>query len=69
VAAQIISGTEISGQMRRELPPRVAAVQARLGRPPGLAAVLVGKDPASEVYVRNKGKACEENGLFHETLT
>ncbi|HKZ60437.1 MAG TPA: tetrahydrofolate dehydrogenase/cyclohydrolase catalytic domain-containing protein [Candidatus Thermoplasmatota archaeon] len=69
MAAQIISGTEISGQMRRELPPRVAAVQARLGRPPGLAAVLVGKDPASEVYVRNKGKACEENGLFHETLT
>ena len=69
MAAQIISGTEISNQMRRELPPRVGAVKAKLGRPPGLAAVLVGNNPASEVYVRNKGKACDENGLFHETIT
>lgn len=66
---QVISGTEISKQMRAELGPRVAAVKAKLGRPPGLAAVLVGSNPASEVYVRNKGKACEENGLFHETIT
>ncbi len=69
MAAQIISGTEISKGMRRELGPRVAAVKAKLGKAPGLAAVLVGKDPASEVYVRLKGKACEENGLFHETVT
>lgn len=55
--------------MRRELGPRVAAVRVKLGRPPGLAAVLVGNNPASEVYVRNKAKACEENGLFHETIT
>lgn len=69
MAAQIISGTEISNQMRLELPPRVVAAKAKLGRPPGLAAVLVGTDPGSEVYVRNKGKACVENGLFHETIT
>jgi methylenetetrahydrofolate dehydrogenase (NADP+)/methenyltetrahydrofolate cyclohydrolase len=68
-APQIISGTDISKQMRGELAPRVAAVRAKIGRPPGLAAVLVGENPASEVYVRNKGKACEENGLFHETIT
>jgi len=55
--------------MRAELPARIAAVKAKLGRPPGLAAVLVGTNPASEVYVRNKGKACDEVGLFHETIT
>jgi methylenetetrahydrofolate dehydrogenase (NADP+)/methenyltetrahydrofolate cyclohydrolase len=55
--------------MRAELAPRIAAVKAKLGRPPGLAAVLVGNDPASEVYVKAKAKACEENGLFHETTT
>ncbi len=68
-AAQVISGTEIAAQMRVELAPRVAAVKAKLGRAPGLVAVLVGNNPASEVYVRAKAKACEENGLFHETLT
>jgi len=68
-AAQIISGTEIAKQMRAELVPRIAAVKRALNRPPGLVAVLVGKNPASEVYVRNKGKASEEMGLFHETLT
>jgi len=68
VAAQIISGTAIGAAMREELKPRIAAARTRLGRPPGLAAVLVGDNPASEVYVRNKAKACEEMGLFHETL-
>jgi len=68
-AAQIISGTDISKTMRAELAPRIAAARKALGRPPGLAAVLVGNNPASEVYVRNKAKACEENGLFHETFT
>ena len=69
MAAQIISGTEIAAQMRKELAPRVEAVRAALGRPPGLVAVLVGSDPASEVYVKAKAKACLENGLFNETST
>jgi len=69
MAAQIISGTEIAKQMRAELLPRIEAVKKALGRPPGLVAVLLGKNPASEVYVRNKGKASEEVGFFHETLT
>ncbi len=54
--------------MRGELKPRIAAATERLGRPPGLVAVIVGDDPASEVYVRAKAKACAEMGLFHETL-
>jgi methylenetetrahydrofolate dehydrogenase (NADP+)/methenyltetrahydrofolate cyclohydrolase len=69
VAAEIISGTEIAKQMRAELSPRIGAVKKALSRPPGLAAVLVGNNPASEVYVRNKGKASEEVGFFHETFT
>lgn len=68
MAAQIISGTHIAASMREELRPRIDAVRKRLGRPPGLVAVLVGDNPASEVYVRMKGKACEEMGLFHETV-
>jgi methylenetetrahydrofolate dehydrogenase (NADP+)/methenyltetrahydrofolate cyclohydrolase len=68
VAAQIISGKDIGAAMREELRPRIAAVASRLGHPPGLVAVLVGDNPASEVYVRNKAKACEEMGLFHETV-
>src|SRR6266850_6495262 len=55
--------------MRAELAPRIAAVTSALTRPPGLAAVLVGNNPASEVYVRNKAKASEEVGFFHETFT
>lgn len=68
MAAQVISGTEIAASMREELRPRIEAVKGRLGRPPGLVAVIVGENPASQVYVRMKGKACEEMGLFHETV-
>jgi methylenetetrahydrofolate dehydrogenase (NADP+)/methenyltetrahydrofolate cyclohydrolase len=68
-AASIISGTDIAAKVRDELKPRIAAAKARDGQAPGLAAVLVGDNPASEVYVRNKAKACEEMGLFHETIT
>jgi len=63
VAAQIISGTDISKTMRAELAPRIAAVTQALTRPPGLAAVLVGNNPASEVYVRNKATQTKEAGM------
>src|SRR5467141_3070050 len=53
--------------MRAELAGEIAALKQR-GVTPGLAAVLVGDNPASQVYVRMKGKACEEAGLYHETL-
>lgn len=61
--AHILNGTEIARQVRAELAPRVAAVSARTGRPPGLGIVLVGQDPGSEIYVRNKGKAAAELGI------
>lgn len=53
--------------MRAELAGEIAALAAR-GVTPGLAAVLVGDDPASQTYVRMKGKACDDAGLYHETI-
>ncbi len=53
--------------MRAELGGEIAALKQQ-GIKPGLAVVLVGDNPASEVYVRMKGKACEEAGLYHETV-
>ncbi len=53
--------------MRAELQAEIRTLQAR-GVTPGLAAVLVGHNPASVTYVRMKGKACDEAGLYHETL-
>jgi len=61
MSAKRLDGKELGRTMRGEV---AATVAARVGkRPPGLAAVLVGEDPASQVYVRNKRKACEEAGL------
>ncbi|HEY9065780.1 MAG TPA: bifunctional methylenetetrahydrofolate dehydrogenase/methenyltetrahydrofolate cyclohydrolase FolD [Burkholderiaceae bacterium] len=60
--AQLIDGTALSKKIRAEVAQRAAALTAR-GAKPGLAVVLVGDDPASQVYVRNKIKACEEAGL------
>ena len=66
MTAQLISGTELSRTLRAEVAARAAALTAR-GVKPGLAVILVGDDPASAVYVRNKVKACEESGL-HSVL-
>ena len=64
--AQLISGIQLSQQIRAQVSQRAAALAAR-GVKPGLAVVLVGDDPASAVYVRNKVKACAEHGL-HSVL-
>ena len=63
MTARILDGAALAKTIRMELQPRVASVASRLGRPPGLGIVLVGDDPASEVYVRNKLKAAAEIGL------
>ena len=63
MTAQIIDGIVLSRQMRLHAARRAAALRAR-GITPGLAVVLVGDNPASQVYVRNKVKACEDNGLL-----
>jgi methylenetetrahydrofolate dehydrogenase (NADP+)/methenyltetrahydrofolate cyclohydrolase len=60
--AQLISGTALSQQIRAELSQRTATLATR-GVTPALAVILVGDDPASAVYVRNKVKACAEHGL------
>ena len=66
MTAKIIDGVELSRELREDLGQRVQALAAR-GRRPGLAVILVGEDPASAVYVRNKVKACEALGL-HSAL-
>jgi methylenetetrahydrofolate dehydrogenase (NADP+)/methenyltetrahydrofolate cyclohydrolase len=67
--ARILNGNIIRDEIKRELRPRVAQVQDRLGRPPGLAVVLVGDNPASEIYVRGKTKTSAELGIYSETIT
>ncbi|HUG21179.1 bifunctional methylenetetrahydrofolate dehydrogenase/methenyltetrahydrofolate cyclohydrolase FolD [Piscinibacter sp.] len=62
MTARRIDGTALSKTIRSEVAQRAAALTAR-GCKPGLAVVLVGEDPASQVYVRNKIKACQEHGL------
>jgi len=64
----LINGVAIGRTMRAELGSDIAQLKER-GVTPGLAAVLVGENPASATYVRMKGKACDEVGLYHETIT
>lgn len=64
--AQLIDGNALSKKLRFEVAQRAAALKAR-GITPGLAVILVGENPASQVYVRNKVKACEDSGL-HSVL-
>ncbi len=66
MTAQLIDGNALSRQLRTEVAQRAAALKAR-GTTPGLAVILVGDNPASQVYVRNKVKACEDSGL-HSVL-
>ena len=66
--AQIIDGNRVRDDIKQELKPRIARLVAA-GRPPGLAVVLVGNHPASEVYVRNKIKTSHDLGICGETLT
>lgn len=62
MSARIIDGKALSVKIREEVAERVAALKAK-GVTPGLAVVLVGEDPASQVYVRNKVEACQKAGL------
>lgn len=61
-----LDGKAISAQIRAEIKEETAAFAERNGYAPGLAVVIVGEDPASQVYVRNKKKACEEVGFYSE---
>jgi methylenetetrahydrofolate dehydrogenase (NADP+)/methenyltetrahydrofolate cyclohydrolase len=68
VPARILDGNVLRDQILSELRGEIEALAAR-GYRPGLAAVLVGHDPASEIYVRSKIKACESLGLYSEKIT
>lgn len=64
MSATLLDGKALARSVQRELVPRVRA----LPRPPGLAVVLVGEDPASQVYVRRKGEVAERLGLVHRQI-
>ena len=64
--ATIIDGKRISAEIRTELAEKTKAFEAAHGTVPGLAVIIVGEDPASRVYVRNKHKACAEVGFYSE---
>ena len=67
MAAVILSGKEMSEGLRREIAECVARLKEK-GITPGLAVILVGNDPASEIYVRNKGNGCAEVGMYSRTI-
>lgn len=66
--AQILDGNRIRDQILKECEPRIAALEAARCLP-GLAVILAGNNPASEIYVRNKVKACQGLGIYSEKLT
>ena len=67
MSAEILSGKTMSESLRAEIASRVSALKER-GITPGLAVILVGNDPASEIYVRNKGNGCAEVGMYSRTI-
>jgi methylenetetrahydrofolate dehydrogenase (NADP+)/methenyltetrahydrofolate cyclohydrolase len=68
VPARILDGKALANTIRREVAQAAAGLHVSLGRPPGLTAVLVGDDPASQVYVRNKEAACRDAGIAGQVL-
>ena len=64
----ILDGNRVRDEILRKLRPRVDAL-ACASRPPGLAVVLVGTDPGSQIYVRNKVKTCADLGIYSESVT
>ena len=67
MSAKILDGKAMSDALRQEIAARVVKLKEK-GITPGLAVILVGNDPASEIYVRNKGKGCEEVGIYSRTI-
>ena len=68
MSANLLDGKIISAELRQDIAARVAALKEQTGAVPGLAVILVGSDPASEIYVRNKGTACEQAGMLSRTI-
>jgi methylenetetrahydrofolate dehydrogenase (NADP+)/methenyltetrahydrofolate cyclohydrolase len=68
MTAKIIDGKQIAANLRKTIKERVQKRLARGLSAPGLAVILIGNDPASEVYVRNKRRACEETGILSKAF-
>ena len=68
MTAKILDGKALAEEIRGEVATGVAEMKQNHGAPPGLAAVLVGDDPASAIYVRNKRRACDEVGMVSDTI-
>ena len=66
--AKLIDGKGIAAEVRADIKKRAAEFAAETGVTPGLAVIIVGDNPASQVYVRNKKKACEEAGFYSEVI-
>ena len=64
----LLDGKGTAASLRQELAGEIAALAVVARRAPGLAVILVGDDPASQVYVRKKERACQEAGVFSETI-
>ncbi|MDQ1470619.1 MAG: methylenetetrahydrofolate dehydrogenase / methenyltetrahydrofolate cyclohydrolase [Bryobacterales bacterium] len=67
--SQLLDGNAVRDQIKAECRPRIECLLAHAGRAPGLAVVLVGENPASQVYVRSKTKTAAELGIYSETIT
>lgn len=67
MAAKIIDGQAMAAQIREEVKEEVAQLTSKYGMPPGLEVILIGEDPASAIYVRNKGRASEKVGVRSQT--
>ncbi len=67
MTARIIDGKAMAAQIREEVKDEVAELTAKYGATPGLEVILIGDNPASAIYVRNKGRACENVGVRSET--
>ncbi len=68
MTAKILDGKALAEEIRGEVATGVAEMREKHGVTPGLAAVLVGDDPASAIYVRNKRRACDEIGMFSDSI-
>ena len=68
MAARILEGRGFAARFRADAKERAAALREKTGVTPGLAVIIVGADPASKVYVRNKNKACAELGIYSEVI-
>ncbi len=64
----LLNGKETAATLREELKAEINTLQQSIGRAPGLSVILVGEDPASQVYVRNKERACEEVGIHGKSI-